>query len=75
VNHNPIAHILILGVIYAAFGWWHENTETGRGFVKYLREWKADGWVHGIMVSVSVFILGCCAILALALGLEVVING
>lgn len=67
---DKILYVLFLGCIYAAFGWWHENTEPGRRFVKYLREWKADGWVHGIMCAVSVSILGVCAILALGLGLQ-----
>ena len=62
-----IIHVLILGCVYAAFGAWSKNTAPGRRLVKYLQNWKADGWVHGILCAVSVYILAVCAILAVGL--------
>ena len=64
---DKIILILIYGCIYAAFGWWTTNTSPGRSLKHFLQTWKADGWVHGVMCSVTVFILGVCAILALGL--------
>lgn len=66
-----LALIMVYGCIYAAFNWWTENTVYGIALKKYLQEWNTD-WKHGIMCSISVFILGVCAILALALGLEAI---
>lgn len=67
--------ILVYGVIYALFGWWTDHTEPGRRLKHFLQTWKADGWVHGIMCSISVFLLFSCGILALAWTLEVLVNG
>lgn len=64
---NQIIHVLILGVIYASAGWWKDNTETGRRLRDYLRNWRADGWIHLILCAGSVYILGVCAILAVGL--------
>ena len=55
------------GLCYAAFNWWHENTEVGRNAVKWLRGWKTDSFLHLILCAGSVYILGVCAILAIGL--------
>lgn len=72
MKHHPILHLLLLGLIYASFGWWTANTYTGRNLKTFLQTWKADGWVHGIMCSISVFIWGIVGIFALALSLEAI---
>lgn len=64
---DKIALIVFYGCIYAAFGWWHENTEIGRGAVKWLRGWKTDSFLHLVLCAGSVYILGVCAILAAGL--------
>lgn len=66
-QQHPILHLLFLGMIYAAAGWWFENTGTGKWLKHFLQTWRADGWVHGIMCSISVYILLCCAILSVGL--------
>lgn len=68
--NEKIALVLCYGVMYAAFHAWTDNTDRGKALKKFLSEWKTD-WVHGLLVSGSVFILSCCAIVALALTFRV----
>ena len=68
---DKILLIGLYGVIYAAFGAWTSDTEQGRKLRHFLQNWKTD-WVHGLLVSISVFILFCCGILALALTLDAI---
>lgn len=63
---NQLALVASYAVIYAAFHAWTDNTGRGRALKHFLQHWKTD-WVHGVMVSVSVFILFSCGIVALAL--------
>lgn len=72
-GHYPILQMFMYGAIYAAFGMWTSKSTNGIALKKYLQEWKTD-WVHGIMVSVSVFILFCCGILAAALILDPILK-
>ena len=54
--------VLALAVLYSVWNWWIEKAPEGRKLRDFLRNWKTD-WVHGIMVSISVFIVGVCLIL------------
>jgi hypothetical protein len=60
----------VYALIHLAANLWFEHSKMGQGVKHYLQNWRADGWVHGIMCSVSVFIVSCCAILALGLTLH-----
>ncbi len=62
--------ICVYALIHLAFNTWTEKSRMGQGLKHYLVNWRADGWVHGVMCSVSVFLLAACGILALGLTLH-----
>lgn len=64
---NQLLLIAFYGCMYATFHWWTDNTVRGKQLKHFLQNWKADGWVHGIMCAVSVWLLSVCAILAVGL--------
>ncbi len=64
--------ILVYALIHLAFNLWTEHSKMGRGLKHYLQNWRADGWFHGVLCSVSVFILFSCGIVGLALTLSAI---
>ncbi len=67
---DKIILVLIYAAIHLAFNLWTEHSKMGQGVKHYLVNWRADGWVHGIMCSVSVCIIGIGAIMAIGLTLH-----
>lgn len=67
---DQIALIGFYALCHMTFGWWHENTEIGGRFVKYLREWRTDDFLHLILCAGSVWLIMVCSILGLGLGLR-----
>lgn len=55
---------------HACANWAMENTGPGKDFKKFCQEWRADGWVHGICCSITVFIWAVVAIFALGMALR-----
>ncbi len=68
---NQLKLIGVYALMHLSANLWFEKSRMGQGLKHYLVNWRADGWVHGIMCSISVFILSACAILALGLTFRV----
>lgn len=68
---KTIGLILVYACMYGIFGWWTQNTDTGKSFKHFCQTWKAESTLHGILCSVTVFLFSVCAILALGLTFKI----
>jgi hypothetical protein len=58
------------GGVHFAANQFFTKTATGAYCADYLKNWKADGWVHGILCALTVFTFGVLAIFALGMALR-----
>ena len=68
---NTLGLILATACLHGMAHWWYENTYTGYSFRKFCQEWRTDSFVHLLLCGGTVFILSCCAILALGLACRI----
>lgn len=56
--------------VHAVAHWAQNNTGPGKSFKTFCQTWRADGWLHGICCSITVFIWAVVAIFSLGMGLH-----
>lgn len=67
---RTFAYIMVLGVIHFCAGRFFNETESGRRFRDYLRNWKTDSLLHLILCGFTVITFLWAGILLVVIVLE-----